>query len=296
MTVSNSEHSFWYGVVEDREDPLQKGRIRVRIFGYHSPLKSDIPTEDLPWADIAVPITAGINSGVGLSPTGSPPGTWVMGIWKDDGEGLQLPLVLFALAGSIPEKKAQESSNIDYLQQEIKKSTYVENYGDGFVDPRTEEEMKKEPTNKFDEKEYPDGKGKKGDKRGAQLKNGKAEKFPRQQSNDCVNYTDGTMSDMSVLATNDKKHIEKTIVGYKRNTREDGGLLDDGVKIASINFVPFKCGVTNESKANKGTNKKLGIGDNAITCTTVPSTYDNYAAKVEKPTNSNNEPVYKEQK
>jgi hypothetical protein len=290
-----SNSTVWYGVVEDRQDPLAKGRVKVRIFGYHSSSTEDIPKEDLVWSDVAVPAVFGINSGVGLSPTGVPEGTWVMGIWKDDGEGTQLPLVLFALPGHIPaETKENQGNGLDYLQQEIKKTTYVENYGDGFRDPRTEEELEKEPTNKFKKKEYPDGKGKKGDKRGAQIENDKAEKFPRKQSNDCINFVDGTMSDMSVLATNNEKYIDNTIVGYKRTSREKGGLLDDGVKIASIEMKPFKCGVTNESKANKGTNKKLGIGDNTLVCTWVSSTFENYAAKIEEPTNSNNEPVYKD--
>ena len=41
---------WWFGVVEDRQDPLGLGRCRVRIFGVHSESLSDIPTEDLPWA------------------------------------------------------------------------------------------------------------------------------------------------------------------------------------------------------------------------------------------------------
>jgi len=292
--MADMEHNqVWYGVVEDREDPLQRGRVRVRIFGYHSPLKSDIPTEDLPWSDIVVPASIGINSGVGASPTGAPPGTWVMGIWKQDGEGYQLPLVMFAIPGNIP-AAAGEAGNVDYLQQELKQSTHVENYGDGFKDVRTEEQLKNAPTNKLDKREYPDGKDKKGDEHGAQLKNGTAEKFPRTKSNNCVNYSDGTMSDMSIIATNNEKHIEKTIVGQKRNSRESGGLLDDDIKIASIDMKTFKCGVTNESGTNKGTNKSLGAGNNAVECSWLPSTYENYAANKEAPTNSNGDLVYKE--
>jgi len=295
MSEKGANQLLWYGVVEDREDGIQRGRVRVRIFGYHSPAKEDIPTEDLPWSDVAVPACIGINSGVGLSPTGIIPGTWVMGVWKDDGEGTQLPLVLFALPGNIPqESKENQGNGLDYLQQELKKSIYIENYGDGFRDPRTEEDMKKEPTSRFKKKEYPDGKDKKGDERGAQIENDKSEKFPRKQSNDCINFVDGTMSDVSVLSTNDEKYIDNTIIGYKRNSREKGGLLDDGVKIANIDLKTFKCGVTNESKKNKGTNKKLGIGDNSIVSTWVPSTFDNYANNKEKPTNSNGDPVYKE--
>ena len=40
---------WWQGVVEDRNDPLKLGRCRVRILGYHTDNKQDIPTATLPW-------------------------------------------------------------------------------------------------------------------------------------------------------------------------------------------------------------------------------------------------------
>ena len=292
MLNKNKKGFFWFGVVEDRNDPLQIGRVRVRIFGFHSPLKKDIPTEDLPWAQVSTPTTSASSSGVG---TGNSlvPGSWVSGIWLDDGEGHQHPFILASVPGNIPESE-EDATGVDIFQQEVRDITFVKNFGDGFRDPRTEEELKNEPTNKFKKKKYPDGKDKRGDNHGAQIENETAEKFPRQQSFGCLNFTDGASSDLSVIATNDKEKINNTIIGYKRNSRENGGLLDDGIKIASINFSTFKCGVTNESKANKGTNKELGIGDNSIKSTWHPSTYDNYRAVKEKPTNSDGNLVYGE--
>jgi len=41
---------WWVGVVEDRDDPLMLGRCRVRIVGYHTPIVTELPVEDLPWA------------------------------------------------------------------------------------------------------------------------------------------------------------------------------------------------------------------------------------------------------
>ena len=41
---------WWFGVVEDRIDPLKLGRYRVRILGYHTEDNNLIPTEELPWA------------------------------------------------------------------------------------------------------------------------------------------------------------------------------------------------------------------------------------------------------
>lgn len=44
-------HSFiwWQGVVEDNNDPLKLGRCKVRILGYHTDDKKQIPTDALPW-------------------------------------------------------------------------------------------------------------------------------------------------------------------------------------------------------------------------------------------------------
>lgn len=44
---------FWQGVVEDRKDPLKLGRCKVRIFGFHNENKQLLPTEGLPWSQIA---------------------------------------------------------------------------------------------------------------------------------------------------------------------------------------------------------------------------------------------------
>ena len=38
---------MFYGVVEDRHDPLKIGRVRVRIHGYHTHDKQMISTPDL---------------------------------------------------------------------------------------------------------------------------------------------------------------------------------------------------------------------------------------------------------
>lgn len=38
---------FWFGVVEDIDDPNQSNRYRVRIFDYHD---DSVPTNSLPWA------------------------------------------------------------------------------------------------------------------------------------------------------------------------------------------------------------------------------------------------------
>ena len=89
---------LWFtGVVEDVNDPEEMGRYRVRCFGYHSDNKGDIPTEDLPWANVMMPVTSASTSGIGYSATGLVQGSWVIGFFRD-GSNVQDPVIM----GSIP--------------------------------------------------------------------------------------------------------------------------------------------------------------------------------------------------
>lgn len=95
---------WWHGVVEDVMDPLQLGRCRVRIFGFHSHNKVELPTVDLPWAYPMQPITSAALSGVGQSPTGLLVGSHVFGFFRD-GEDAQDPIVIGSFGG-IPQNLA----------------------------------------------------------------------------------------------------------------------------------------------------------------------------------------------
>lgn len=97
MDIRNS-FRWWYGVVEDRNDPLLLGRVRVRIFYYHTDDKTKMPTEHLPWATIMQPVTSAAISGKGDSPTGLLEGTTVVGFFQD-GETAQYPIVMGTIAG-----------------------------------------------------------------------------------------------------------------------------------------------------------------------------------------------------
>tara|TARA_A100001011_G_scaffold313240_1_gene331016 strand:+ start:45 stop:266 length:222 start_codon:yes stop_codon:yes gene_type:complete len=59
------QSNFFTGVVEDRNDPLQVGRVRVRIYGLHTDDKSLIGTPDLPWCDVLMPTSTASLSGLG---------------------------------------------------------------------------------------------------------------------------------------------------------------------------------------------------------------------------------------
>lgn len=80
---------YFTGVVEDRMDPLQRGRVRVRVYGLHPYQKtqgsvSGIPTHELPWMSILQPTNSPALSGVSSAMTGMLPGTSVFGYFLDD--------------------------------------------------------------------------------------------------------------------------------------------------------------------------------------------------------------------
>jgi hypothetical protein len=97
---------YFFGVVEDRQDPLKVGRLRVRIVGTHTQDKLALPTADLPWALCVLPITASGISGIGTSATGLLEGSWVFGFFRD-GNFRQEPVIL----GSLPGRPTELADN-----------------------------------------------------------------------------------------------------------------------------------------------------------------------------------------
>ncbi|PNX49192.1 MAG: hypothetical protein BV459_00535 [Thermoplasmata archaeon M11B2D] len=99
---------FFEGVVEDIHDPLELGRVRVRIIGLHTANKTLIPTDTLPWAIIAQDPTSAATSGIGKSPTGILQGSTVIGYFRD-GQSCQQPVITGTIAG-IPEEKTPQNT------------------------------------------------------------------------------------------------------------------------------------------------------------------------------------------
>ena len=85
----------YYGVVEDRGDPKQLGRLRVRVLGLHTEDKVVLPTKDLPWATVVS--HDGAMSGLGSTPSFYVEGTWVLVSFFDSDR--QEPYVLGGLPG-----------------------------------------------------------------------------------------------------------------------------------------------------------------------------------------------------
>lgn len=86
--------NWWIGVVEDRFDPLEAGRCKVRIFGSHTDNLDELPTESLPWASIVYTPNLGRTFSAPME------GDWVTGIFLD-GDSKQSP-VITGIFSSIP--------------------------------------------------------------------------------------------------------------------------------------------------------------------------------------------------
>lgn len=102
---------WWFGVVENRIDPLQMGRCQVRCFGWHTEDINQIPISELPWAHPVVPY--GVNAAQAPAE-----GTMVFGFFADGKDALY-PIIL----GSVPG-----------IPQEVRE------FNLGFADPYTDEQ------------------------------------------------------------------------------------------------------------------------------------------------------------
>jgi phage baseplate assembly protein gpV len=110
--------TWWIGVVENRNDPLNLCRCQIRVFGWHTADKNLIPTGDLPWAHPVFPVNSSDESKTPVE------GDWVLGFFFDGPLG-QAPAYL-GVVPAIP-------------------TAYKNNQQKGFNDPRTNQELENAP-------------------------------------------------------------------------------------------------------------------------------------------------------
>ena len=91
---------WWVGEVEDSEDPMELGRVKVRVLGYYTNVRGgttdSLPTEDLPWATVLQHTSQAGNDSQGESSGQLQPGAIVMGFFMD-GQDAQMPIVMGVL-------------------------------------------------------------------------------------------------------------------------------------------------------------------------------------------------------
>ena len=94
--LGHDDFIWWIGVVEDRFDPLNLGRCRVRIFGSHTENLQLIPTSSLPWATPLYPVNDSRTIATPME------GDYVFGFFMD-GLSSQAPAMLGVFPG-IPQE------------------------------------------------------------------------------------------------------------------------------------------------------------------------------------------------
>jgi len=105
--------NWWIGQVESNNADDKKGgdRWKVRIVGLHPKTCNDVPTEDLPWARVIMPVHAPhLVGGATSVSTQLEPGAWVVGFFLDTEK--QQPAIL----GSIG--RDPNSHFKDYIEQQ----------------------------------------------------------------------------------------------------------------------------------------------------------------------------------
>lgn len=113
----------FYGIVEDRNDPLKIGRVRVRVHGIHTDDKQLIASPDLPWSQVLLPTTAAALSGIGTQ-HGLVEGSTVAGFFRDTGKQ---DFVVTHSAAGLPHGGYKETVTDELLKRDVDK---------GFNDPR----------------------------------------------------------------------------------------------------------------------------------------------------------------
>ena len=132
MSYYGDETRWFIGTVVKNVDPLKLDRVKVRIHGIHSESITDIADEDLPWAQVNIPVTEGGSSGLG-SNSQLKVRAQVFGIFLD-GRNAQMPLVL----GSIPKIETERNSageQVEDVNVAITGATNIEKAFNFFISP-----------------------------------------------------------------------------------------------------------------------------------------------------------------
>ena len=126
--------NYLYGIVEDRNDPLKVGRVRVRVHGVHTDDKSKIASPDLPWSHVIMPATTAGLGGFGIQHS-LVEGTTVFGFFRD--EDMQ-DFVVMGVQQGISQQGYKETITDELILRDIDK---------GFNDPRRNTEADYDGTN-----------------------------------------------------------------------------------------------------------------------------------------------------
>ena len=104
--VENDGAKYWNAELDggtgdwDESDWDWTNKVKVRIIGYHNPNRKELPTRDLPWAQVLMPAIYSQRSGIG-SVHQLQINSWVVGFFMD-GSSAQIPIVMGSISDENP--------------------------------------------------------------------------------------------------------------------------------------------------------------------------------------------------
>jgi hypothetical protein len=145
--IGSDGFNWWVGQVESKksDDPKQSGRYRIRIVGQHLKDCDAVPTDELPWANVMMPVTTPYTDGLTTGASvGLEPGCWVLGFYIDNDK--QKPIIMGSIGHTKystvlkqddPNPGGKCKSFTTYTSNDVKpQSNYPTNAQKG-VDPET---------------------------------------------------------------------------------------------------------------------------------------------------------------
>ena len=105
--VENDGAKYWNAELDggtgdwDESDWDWTNKVKVRIIGYHNPNRKELPTRDLPWAQVLMPPIYSQRSGIG-SVHQLQINSWVVGFFMD-GSSAQIPIVMGSISDENPD-------------------------------------------------------------------------------------------------------------------------------------------------------------------------------------------------
>lgn len=127
--IGSDGFQWWIGQVEDtsqfKENVKGVFRYKVRIVGVHVKSCEVTKVEDLPWAQVMMPVTTPMGPTTGSDPQLTP-GQWVIGFYLDNDK--QKPIIM----GQLPQQPGATTSIADYKPGDC---NAFSNYADPLINP-----------------------------------------------------------------------------------------------------------------------------------------------------------------
>ena len=142
--IGSDGFNWWVGQIESdkNEDPKNSGRYRVRIVGQHLKSKDTTPTEELPWAQVMMPVTTPFNDGTGAGASVNLKfDNWVVGFYLDNDR--QKPIIMGSVGHTAGATKVENVENLPEEGESFK--TFLDPARDPYRDSPAAEAEKTEP-------------------------------------------------------------------------------------------------------------------------------------------------------